>query len=97
MCAYRKQTNTLTLCHTPVALPDRYVLAQFGNQSQRGIQLMIFIVGHVGHNHDHEPTRASRVHTSHYPILCKGKPDAGLERLSESPSANNRKRLKDSS
>lgn len=88
------QTYMLTLCHTPVALPDGYVLAQFGNQPKRGVQLMIFIVGHVGHNHYHEPTRASRVHTSHYPILCKGKPNAGLERLSDSPRANNLKRLK---
>lgn len=54
-----------------MALPDRYVLAQLGYQPQRGIQLLVFIVGHVGHNHYHEPTRAARVHTSHYPILWK--------------------------
>lgn len=32
---------------TTLALPDRYVLAKLGNQPQRGIQLFIFIVGHV--------------------------------------------------
>lgn len=53
----------------PVGLPDRHVLAKLGYQTQRGIQLIIFIVGHVGHNHYHEPSRAAWVHTSHYPIL----------------------------
>lgn len=52
-----------------VALPDGQVLAQLGNQPQRGIQLIILIVGHVGHNHYHEPSRAARVHTCHHPIL----------------------------
>lgn len=67
-----------------VALPDGYVLAQLCNQPQRRIQLFIFIVGHVGHHHYHEPSRAAWVHTSHYPILWKGKTIAGLQRSSES-------------
>lgn len=54
-----------------VVLPDGYVLPQFGNPSQRRIQLFIFIVGHVGHNNHHEPGRAAWVNTSHYPILWK--------------------------
>lgn len=57
-----------------LALPDGHVLTQLGNQAQRGIQLLILIVGHVGHNHYHEPTRAAWVHTGHHPILWKGKP-----------------------
>ena len=69
-----------------VAVPDGYVLAKLGNQSQRGIQLIILIVGHVGHNHYHEPSRAARVHTSHYPILWKGTTNAVLQRSSESQS-----------
>ena len=52
-----------------MSLPDGYVLTQLCDQPQRGIQLLIFIVGHVGHNHYHEPARAARVHTGHYPIL----------------------------
>lgn len=70
-----------------VALPDGYVLAQPGNQPLRGIQLIVSIVGHVGHDHYHEPTRAARVHTSHYPILWKGKTNEGLQRSSGSHRA----------
>lgn len=69
LSAYRKKK---IYKHISVVLPDGYVLTQLGNQPQRGIQLVIFIVGHVGHNHYHEATRAARVHTSHYPILWKG-------------------------
>lgn len=71
-----------------VDLPDGYVLAQLGNQPQRGIQLIIFIVGHVGHNNHHEPSRAARVHTSHHPILWEGKPNGRLQRSSGSQGAN---------
>lgn len=71
------------------ALPDGYVLAKLGYQPQGGIKLLISIVGHVGHNHYHEPSRAARVHTSHYPILWKGKPKARLQRSPQSQRAKN--------
>lgn len=66
------------------ASPDGDVLTQLGNQPQRRVQLFEFIVGHVGHNYYHEPGRAAWVHTSHYPILRKGKTVAVLQRSSES-------------
>lgn len=62
-----------------MGLPDGYVLAQLGYQPQRGIQHLIFIVGHVGHDHYHEPSRAAWVHSSHYPILWKGKANGGFK------------------
>lgn len=52
-------------------LPDWYVLAELGNQPERRIQPLKFIVGHVGHDHHHETCGAARVHTGHYPILWK--------------------------
>lgn len=57
------------------------MLSQLGNQAQRGIQLLIFIVGHVGHNYHHEPGRAAWVHSSHYPILRTGKPKGSLQKV----------------
>lgn len=70
-------------------LPDWYVLTQLGNQAQRGIQLLIFIVGHVGHNDYHEASRAARVHTSHYPILWRST-TRGHEKPSQDETSRNK-------
>lgn len=62
-----------------VALPDRYMLAQLCYQPQGGIQLFVFIVGHVRCNHYYEAWRAARVHTSHHPILLISKQNHKLQ------------------
>lgn len=66
----QSQKNASTVI---VPLPDGNVLAQLGNQAQRRIQHLVFIVRHVGHDHDHEASRAAGVHASHYPILWTGR------------------------